>query len=147
MNSQCWIGPFGWIYHVHSRPVRSLSLIPKCLDIMVLQQVILTSWFHSRPSFHLTLKAADKQRFSHTLIATGYKAGDGNPNLETVFFRSCEVGSRCFVPSLVPLHPGQAQLDGDLGKLEGRSQPWARQSHHVPWTCSESYFCSCNNTF
>lgn len=68
ISSQCWNGPFGWTYHDHSRPVRSLSLIPKCVDIMVSHQVILTSRFHRRPPSHLTLKAAVPHRTNRVSV-------------------------------------------------------------------------------
>lgn len=116
-SEQCWStssGIFSHMIHLIVSWILNVGLV--LLDglamIMVSQSGawasylnVWTLWFHTKSSSRAgftaihpsilpwkLLSSPDRQSFSHTLIARGYKAGHGNPNLETVFFGSCEVG-------------------------------------------------------
>lgn len=76
-------------------------------------QVIPTSQFFFLPSLHhLTL-------LHLTWRSRGYKSRSLEPEYRQCFLWFLWGWSRCFAPSLVPLHSGEAELDRDLGKLEG----------------------------
>lgn len=99
--------------HNHSWSIRNLRLMIKCVDIIMGHQVIPTSQFFFLPSFHhLTL-------LHHTRRSRGYKSRSLEPEYRQCFLWFLWGWSRCFAPSLVPLHSGEAELDRDLGKLEG----------------------------
>lgn len=125
--------------NVYIRPTKNLGLMLKCLDIIMGDQVNLAYQFLFHPSILsipvLYLKSCclsqEKKTFTHTRRSQGYKRRSLKPEYWNCFW-FLRGWTRCFVPLLVPLHSGEAQLGRDLEKREGRSMPQASHSHHVP---------------